>query len=77
MQKLSFLYESERNTRILSSQVFDYTLRSFLDFSLLAGGVARRDVIIYKVDRVCIIMNGVTISIRVLSQMFKNRFSAY
>ena len=47
---------------------------SFRIFPLLAGGVARHDVIIYKVDRVCIIMNEiVTISIRVSLQMFKFR----
>ena len=47
---------------------------SFRIFPLLAGGVARRDVIIYKVDRVCIIMKEiVTISIRVSLLTFKNR----
>ena len=33
-----FCYESETNTRILSSQVFDYTLRPFSDFSVIGWG---------------------------------------
>ena len=68
-------YDSERNTRILSWQVFEYTLRSFSDFSVIGWGMTRRDVIIYKVDRVLHYNERkCTISICVLLQMFKNRF---
>ena len=37
-KNFQFLYESERNTRILSSQVFDYTLVPFSDFSVIGWG---------------------------------------
>ena len=31
-------YESERNTRIWSSKIFDYTLQPFSDFSVIGWG---------------------------------------
>ena len=34
-KNFQFCYESERSTRILSSQLFDHTLRPFSDFSVI------------------------------------------